>query len=105
MLGYLASDSIPSHYVIVFQNLDEEYISMITKHYNLHPILNTECANSSLNTKDCFLPFEDYFLLTLSNSDINDNVENPVSMKMLVFNKQIVIFTNGPMNSIDLVFD
>lgn len=90
--------------VFVFQMLDDEYIREIRKFFKMHPIIDKECSNSALNTKDVFLEFEDYFLLTLSDTDMDHNVENPYSLKMIVFAEFILIFTNGPMICLDEIF-
>ena len=89
----------------MFLGLDDMSIINIRKQYDLHPILDSECSNSWLNDKDSLLQFKDYFLITINDADNSNSLENPVSLKMIVFKSYILIFAEDELFCINKVFN
>ena len=91
-------------YVLVFKGLDNLSIRTIRRQYQLHPVLDSECSNLWYNDKDSLLLFEDYFLLTMNDADMSNNLETPVSLKMIVFRNLMIIFATDELFCIRQVF-
>ena len=98
-------DEFSEEYALIFIGLKEELMWEIRKLYKLHPIIDTECERSWFNNKDSIILFKDYLMLTLNDADYeNDDIESPVSIKILKFTNGLLIFAEDYTYSIDTVF-
>lgn len=91
-------------YILVLLGLDDSSIEQMRKNCKLNPVLDSECSNSWTNNKDSVLVFDEYFLLTINDANNLDQLESPVSLKMLVFKTMIIILGKEELYSIDQVF-
>ncbi|CAG9323270.1 unnamed protein product [Blepharisma stoltei] len=86
-----------SSYVLILQGLGDAHVKLIRREFDLHPVIDYECASNNFNNKDHILDFPDYFLLTINDASLNGEVENPVSMKIIVYKTVLMIFCKDPL--------
>lgn len=90
--------------LVLFQIENPKEISLIRKTYNLHPIIENECIPSKFSQTDKIIEFDDYLFMTLTDATISEEIDEPVSMKMIIFKNLVFMFTQKPLYSIEKIF-
>lgn len=96
ILDFTSQSSLDS-YVVFFMNLRVCELRSIRKAYDLHPVIDIECVGSDFNVKDQILSFGDYTLLTISDINRANDLNKPISLKIVYSHCRILIFCQEPL--------
>lgn len=97
-------ESSDKHLVVFLYRPTIEIIAKIRVQFGLHPVFESECRNISMNIKNRLLKFTDHYLITFSDFSINDNYEEQLSFKIVVFKSLMLIFSWDPLFCMDSAF-
>jgi len=78
----------------VFLNLSPSSLKTVRKYLNLHPIIESECASTYFTTKDDFIDFGDYQLLSINEIPPDDEIELTLGVKLIIFPDHILAFVS-----------
>lgn len=99
-----SKESTDKNSVVFLYKPSLELIANIRMEFGLHPVFESECKNISMNVKNRLLKFSDHYLITFSDFSINDNYEEQLSFKIVVFKSLMLIFSWDPLFCIDSAF-
>jgi hypothetical protein len=79
---------------ILYLKVDKkETIEQLFQVYKFNPLIQTECCEWSFKEKDYVMYFENCFFISISDCSINEDIENPIQVKMLVYPDFMIVIT------------
>lgn len=91
-------------YAIFCYKPSVEDIRNIKNIYELHDIIELECRNDRICNKDYLLNFKEYYFMNITDFSVRDNIEEHLTIKILVFQSIIIIFSWEPLYCIERAF-
>ena len=71
----------------------KETIEQLFQVYKFNPLIQTECCEWSFKEKDYVMYFDNCSFISISDCSINEDIENPIQVKMLVYPDFIIVIT------------
>ena len=79
---------------ILYLKVDKkEIIEQLFQVYKFNPLIQTECCEWSFKEKDYVMYFDGCFFITISDCSINEDIESPIQVKMLVYPDFMIIIS------------
>lgn len=83
---------------------NKEIIESLFKVYRFNPLIQSECCEWSFKEKDYVMNFDDCFFIAMSDCSINEDIENPIQVKMLVYKDIIIVISFEKAHFIENLF-
>ena len=61
--------------------------------YKFNPLIQSECCEWSFKEKDYVMYFDDCIFIAISDCNINEDIQNPIQMKILVYSDFIIVIS------------
>lgn len=61
--------------------------------YKFNPLIQSECSEWSFKEKDYVMYFDDCLFIAISDCNINEDIQNPIQMKILVYSEIIIVIS------------
>jgi Mg2+ and Co2+ transporter CorA len=82
----------------------KETLERLFKAYNFNPLIQSECSEWSFKEKDYVMYFESCFFMAISDCCYNEDIENPIPIKMLIFSDFFIVISLEKLHFIEKVF-
>ena len=82
----------------------KETIKSLFQAYKFNPLLESECSEWSFKEKDYVMTFDTTLFIAFSDCSIYEDIENPIQVKILVYNEIILVLTFEKTYFIEQIF-
>lgn len=91
---------------VVYLKIDtKETIQRLFDEYHLNPLIQAECCEWSFKEKDYVMVFEDFYFIAISDCSVNEDIENPIQIKMLVYRDFIIVISYDKVYFVEKLFN
>lgn len=82
----------------------KETIQSLFKAYKFNPLIESECSEWSFKEKDYVMTFDTTLFISLSDCSLFEDIENPIQVKIIIYNEIILVLTFEKTYFIEQIF-